>query len=251
MSDELAVAIEAAKRGAKVGLKYYNSSLKALLKNDKTIITKADFESEKEILSYISSKYPSANFVAEERGGSTNKKTFWTVDPIDGSRSFSRGIPSWCVLISFCSDKLPILGVCYFPILDVLIYSEKGKGAYINGKRIKVSSIDKLNLSYLGYGSPRHFKNKQIIIDLIEAAGSARSFDATYSHYLLADGKIDVYVDMYGKIWDIAPFKVITEEAGGKITQTSGAEWNINSTGCVATNGILHNEILAIVNKRK
>jgi len=248
MLNELKIAIEAAKAGAEKALSYYNKEIEIKLKEDKSVVTIADKESENIIKKYILSYFPTAKFVAEESGGNRNEDEFWIIDPIDESRNFSRGIPVWCVLIALSKNKKIILGVCYYPLLDLLVYAREGEGAFHNGKRIHVSSVNKVKDAYVSFGSPRHFRNKQILVNLIEESAAIRCPDSSYSASLLAMGKIDALVDAYGQIWDIAPLKVIIEEAGGKITNWQGKEWSIRDQGFIATNGLLHGRVLQIVN---
>lgn len=99
-------------------------------------------------------------------------------------------------------------------------------------------------------GSLRFFKEKiPITLKLGEACASIRSLVSPYEYHLLASGRCEIILDVYGKIWDIAPFKIIIEEAGGMITNWKGEPWTINDRGCVATNGILHEEVIKILNK--
>ncbi len=251
MSDELKVAIEAARLGAKNALKYFDTDLKVEIKEDNSVVSMADRETEEVIKSYISSKFPNAKFMGEESGGSVSEKEFWTIDPIDGTRSYLRGIPTWCVIVCLCRDQDVQLSVIYFPHIDTIFYAERGIGAFENGKKFHVSKIDKLENVYLGFGSPKHFIDKTVITDLIEATASARSWDATYTGCLLASGRIDVHIDAYGKVWDMAPFKVMVEEAGGKMTRLDGSPWTFEGQGALMTNGVLHYEALAIIDKRK
>lgn len=251
MSEELKIAIEAAKIGAKKALSYFNSDLSIDYKEDLTPVTIADKETEKEIKNFIKSKISNAKFVGEEEGGNINQDEFWIIDPIDGTRSFIRGIPTWNVLIAFCKNKEIICGVCYFPILNELLYAEKSKGGYLNGKKITVSKINNIKKAYVSYGSPRHFKDKKMLLNIFEKVGSARSPDAAYSSFLLCIGKYDAHIDGYGQIWDAAPFKIILEEAGGKFTNLKGEKWKITDRGYIATNGLLHNEVIAILNNKQ
>ena len=121
MSEELKVAIEAAKKGGKHALQYYEKDLAIEFKNDNTPVTIADKESEEVIKNHILKSFPDAKFVGEESGGSVDKEEFWTIDPIDGTRSFIRGIPQWCNLISFCKKDGPVLGVCYYAVNNELM----------------------------------------------------------------------------------------------------------------------------------
>ncbi len=248
MSEELKVAIEAAKEGGKHALKHYDKDLTVELKDDNTPVTVADKESEEVIKNHILKSFPNAKFVGEESGGSVDEDEFWTIDPIDGTRSFNRGIPQWCTLISLCKKEGPVIGVCYYPINNQLMYAERGHGAYLNGEKIHVSKINSFSNALLGYGNPRYVKNKKSLLRIIELAGSSRSWEATYSIFLLTQGKVDAFYDGYGFVWDVAPFKVIVEEAGGKITRPDGSTWSYKGRGCVATNGLLHDEVIKLIN---
>lgn len=251
MSDELKVAIEAAKIGSKHALKYFDQDIKVDKKDDNTVVTKADRETEEVIKSYITSKFPNAKFIGEESGGSTEEKEFWTIDPIDGTRSYIRGIPLWCVIVTLCRDNDVELAVIYYPHGDTVYYAQRGEGAFENNKKLHVSKIDKLQDAYLGFGSPRHFKDKQVMIDLIEKTAASRSWEATYSGLLVVSGKVDLHVDAFGKIWDMAPFRVMLKEAGGKMTRLDGTPWTFEGSGALLSNGLLHNQALEIIAKRK
>ncbi len=252
MSNELKVAIEAARKGARNALKYFNKDIQVEIKpDDGTVVSHADRETEEVIKSYILSKYKNAKFLGEESGGDISQKEFWVIDPIDGTRSYLRGIPLWCVIVSLCRYNEVFLGVIYYPHGDNIFYAEKGRGAFENNQKLHVSSIEHLKDAYLGFGSPRHFKDKQVLLDLIDKAAGSRSWEATYCGLLVVSGKIDAHIDAFGKIWDLAPFKVMIEEAGGKITRLDGSPWTLKGSGAIMTNGILHDEVLAIINKRK
>lgn len=249
-SPELETAIRAAKAGAEKVQHYYHEGIKAETKADKTILTIADSESEQIIIDTITKDFPGATFLAEERGGDMSQDTMWIVDPIDSTRSFQRGIPTWNVLVSYQQHGEIVLGVSFYPILNELYFAEKGKGAYKNGKPLRVSTNQPLSSSFIGFGSLRHFGNKQILVDLIDASGSSRSPDPTYTAALITQGGFDGLVDAYGYPWDFAPYKVMIEEAGGKITKLNGEPWKIDtSQGCVISNGLIHDELLDITRK--
>src|SRR3989344_5466646 len=123
MSDELKIAIEAAREGAKIALKYYKAGMNKLsisLKNDKSLVTIADTETENRIKEYISSNFSNAEFITEESENTTKSyKNVWIIDPIDGTREFSRGIDTWGILIAYAYSEEVVVGVCYFPAIDV------------------------------------------------------------------------------------------------------------------------------------
>lgn len=250
LSLELQTAIAAAKIGAKKALEYFNKGLKIKYKKDKSIVTNADRETEKIIKNYILSKFPKAKFVGEEFGGNLTEKELWIIDPIDGTRSFSRGIPEWCVLIAVSQNQQIVSSVVYFPLKNMLYYSQKGKGAFLNGKRVYVSKVNDIRKSYMGFGTIKYFKDKNKLFDVIKESGGARSFETTYQSCLVAEGKMDINLDSYGKLWDLAPFKLLIEEAGGKITRFNGNEWTLEGDGAIITNALLHDKVISIINKK-
>lgn len=250
MTKELKTAIQAAKLGAKQALKYYDKNIKIELKEDHTPVTIADRETEEVIKKCILQSFPNARFVGEESGGTVNEDEFWTIDPIDGTRSFSRGIPLWCVLIAFCKKGEVQAGVCYFPLLNSMLYAEKGKGAYLNKRKVNVSRVNKISECFFTFGNPKYIKNKQALLQLFEVCGATRGLEATYGHFLAIQGKTDVSIDGYGLVWDTAPLKVITEEAGGKISRLDGEPWSFSSgRGCIISNSLLYNEVIRILNQ--
>ena len=250
MSKELEVAIQAVMEGAKYALSKFNNKLVVHKKADQTVVTKVDSEVEEIIKSIISKAFPNAYFVGEETGGEINSQEFWTIDPIDGTRHFLRHTPMWAVLISLVRNGEPVLGVSYVPGMNEVMYAEKGSGAFLNDERIEVSQIDKISEAILLLGSMRFFEDKLPLTRLIESCASTRSYVSPYEYHLLASGRAEIVIDGYGKIWDIAPFKVILEEAGGKITDSEGKPWNTLTKGGISTNGRLHEGVVNIYNQK-
>lgn len=245
---ELTIAIEAAKIGADVALSYFDNLPPVEYKEDKSVVTKADRETEKAIKNALLKAQPSARFVGEETGGNVNEDEFWIVDPIDGTRSFVRGISTWCVLLALCKNKEIVLGVAYFPLLNELFYAQKDKGAFKNKKPIHVSNISTLEDAYVSYGSLRHFKNPLSILNLVKSVATARSPEATYATCLVAGGKFEAHVDAYAQLWDAAPFRIIIPEAGGTITNLEGKPLTFSDRGFIATNRKIHKDIVRLVN---
>ncbi len=248
MTNKLQTAIEAAKLGGEIALAYFNKDLGIQIKDDKTIVTKADKEVEHEIMQYISSKFPKAKFVGEESGGDRKEKSFWIIDPIDGTRSFVRNIPTWDVLIAYCENGEIVLGVAYFPVLNTIAWAEKGKGAFVDGKQIHVSNIDQLNKSFLGFGHIKSY-SPEIIVNLIKNSWNVRNM-AGYTAYLVAKGSMEVYIAPSNKVWDFAPYKILIDEAGGKLTKLDGTTWDFETVGGILSNGLVHDEVVEIINKK-
>lgn len=246
-SKELQTAIEAVKEGAKIALSYYNQKLLVELKVDKTVVTQADKDVEQTIINHVLSKFPDAKFLGEETGGSSNEKKFWIIDPIDGTRSFIRGIPTWDILLAYCVDGEVVAGVSYFPVHDTMIWAEKGKGAYIDGEHVHVSKINKLNESVVGLGYSRNVSDR-MLVDLVKSGWNVRIM-AAYSAYHVAKGSMEVYVAPNNKVWDFAAYKIIIEEAGGKLTKLDGTPWDFETIGGILSNGLVHDEVVTMVNK--
>lgn len=249
LSDELKTALEAAKIGAEKALLYFNNNtdLKTHNKSDNSAITIADPLTEETIKKFILSKYPNAKILGEENGGSVDEESFWIIDPIDGTRVYARGINAWAVLISYYSKGEFVIGVCYFPIFKELYYAEKGKGAFLNDTQIKVSGKNPLSKSLINLGNPRNLNDKQVIIKLAEKSECMRGYETTYADCLVAAGKMDASIDPYAKLWDFAAFATLIPEAGGIITDLQGERLKLTGSGCIMSNGVIHQELVDIV----
>jgi len=248
-SEELEIAIEAVRTGARIGLKYFDKPIEVYFKKDQTVVTHADVEAEEEIKKFILSKDSKAEFLAEESGNNVHSDTFWIIDPIDGTRCYVRGIPFWCSLITYVEKGKVKLAVCYFPVMkDGLYFGEKDKGAFCGEKCLYVSQVSNLQNAYLTFGSIRHFKDKSHLLKVIDSINGVRGYEPTYGSCLITEGKVDIGIDVFAYSWDSAPFKLMIEEAGGKITHTDGSPWTLEGRGFIATNGILHDEVIQLYN---
>lgn len=245
MSPELTGAIAAAKKGAEKALQYFGHNPKVILKPDHTPVTQADKETEAIIKETILLFDKNTHFVGEESGGAFTYDSTWIIDPIDGTKNFIRGLPFWSILIAKCIKGEIVLGVSYTPQLHELVYAQKGQGAFRNGESIHVSSIKDIADAYISYpGDPSLFPKKDNVITLLNTCMSCRGFGDAYSYQLVAQGKIDSNIEPGFSVWDVAPFKVIIEEAGGKVTTFSGQPWTIKDNTMVASNGLLHDKVI-------
>lgn len=247
MSNNLKIAIEAARVGAKIAVGYFNSGLKVEIKSNNTPVTIADRETENAIKNYISKKYPNSKFLAEESGGNTNEGDFWIIDPIDGTKNYVRGIPFWAILLAHCKNGKIKEGVSYTPLVNELIYAQLGQGAYLNGEKVIVSKVSHIEDAFISYGDIMTLKEDKIS-RLSKRCVSSRGFGDAYSYHLVASGRIDIMVENENSAWDVAPFKVIIEEAGGKVTTIEGSDWKFSDKSCIATNGLLHDEVVKVYN---
>ncbi len=255
--DYLNVAIEIAKeagRFLKINLgKVKNIQTK---KEEINLVTEIDKESEKKIVEFIKSKFPHHSILAEESGEAKSDSGYkWIIDPLDGTTNYTHSFPVFCVSIALEYKGEVILGVIYDPNFDELFWAEKGKGAFLNGKKISVSKTDKLIKSMLATGFPynvrenpdnciEHFVNFLMEAQAIRRLGSA-ALDLAY----VACGRLDGFWEVNLNPWDVAAGKIILEEAGGKITDFYGNEFSIYTKGVVASNGLIHNQMLEVIKR--
>jgi len=244
----LEVAIRAAKKAEEIILKHYQRSIEADFKGDLSPVTKADIESEKQIIATIKNQFPSHNFLGEESVKDIQEKDYlWIIDPIDGTKNYLRKIPLFATQIALMKEGELIIGVSNAPILKELMYAEKGSGAYFNNSKIKVSSAEELEKSYMLFGGVEYFDKHNLLknlVSLINNTQGHRGIGDFWSYHLLAQGRVDIMIEAQTKIWDIAAVKVIVEEAGGEVTDIKGNRVNINTNSLLATNGKLHQVVL-------
>jgi len=249
----LKVALRAAKKAEKILLKYYYKEIRVGIKKDLSPVTIADKEAEKIIIKTIKKYFPSHGFLAEESASDIkNKDYLWIIDPIDGTKNYLRKIPLFATQIALMEKGELVLGVSNAPLLRELLYAEKGGGAYYNKYKIKVSSVRELKQSHLLFGGIEHFARKNLIKHLISLIGNTRGHRGIgdfWCYHLLAQGKADIMIEAYTKIWDVAAAKIIVEEAGGMVTDIKGKEININTSSFLATNRKLHQRVLASFKK--
>lgn len=250
MSTFLEVALEAVKAAEKVIVQYYQTDLAVEDKVDMSPVTIADKEAEAAVRRIILEHFPDHVVYGEEGAkdvGSLDQYT-WIVDPIDGTKFFIRGIPLFGTLLALMKNGEIILGVSNMPMMKELLYAERGKGAFLNGKPIKVSGITNLSEAYLSHGTVKYFTQigqRDNLLRCSETVKSARGLGDCWPYHLIAQGKLDAFLEAKMKIWDIAPYVCIIQEAGGEVTQLDGTSVNMDATSCLATNGHLHTQTLA------
>lgn len=252
----LKVAKQAAIEAGKVIQKYSNQFGEKIIKGgDKSdFVTQADLEAEKIIVKLLSDNFPSHSIVAEEGGGVNKKSEYvWMVDPLDGTFAFSRNIPYFSVSIGLLKDNKPILGVINLVEFKELYWAEKGKGAFLNGKKINVSDKQTVEeaAGVLGTG---HIQTRQPKIEiyinkLINKIGHPFDFgSAAAALALVAKGTLDLYVSQ-AHPWDFVAGAIIVREAGGRVTDLQGNEpdWMKERFSIIGSNGLVHDHILEIL----
>ena len=255
MSDAaLAAAVDAARAAGRVALKYYHGGFEIALKPDATPVTQADREAERTIVDILGRAFPHHGFLGEEFGGSGATETRWIVDPIDGTKNFVRRIPIWATLIALEEHGEITVGVIHNPVTGDLYTARRGGGAFLNGERLHVSSESDLGPAYLLHAGLRGARTTRYwdgFMRLVDATDRQRGFGDYVGYCLIAEGKAEIYAEIYPegsglKPWDLAPCRILVEEAGGRFTDLDGRA-TIYSSSALATNGRLHDAAVAML----
>lgn len=216
-------------------------------KEDGTPVTEADRGAEKLVREAVRERYPHHGVLGEEYGPTNpDADTRWILDPIDGTRSFARGVPLYGVMIGVESAGEPIVGVVHFPALGETVAAGMGLGCHWNGSPCRVSPLDRIEDAVLLTTDPEaalaHPRTPGWRA-LQQRAAFTRTWGDCYGHMLVATGRAEAMVDPELAPWDAAPLLTILTEAGGRFTGLDG-EVSIHAGSGVSSNGALHEEIL-------
>jgi len=250
-SKEKKVMLLAAKKAEKAILKYYGKKESIKIKPNKSLVATADLEANKAIIKVIKNNFPSHSILSEETGFEDNKSDFkWVIDPIDGTHNFLRKIQIFGTSIALECKNEVVLGVLHFPVLRLTAFAQKGKGAFLNGKRIKVSGKKSLDHSFLLIEFSYAGREEKIgfLKRLTGKPIDIRNFgSAVHNLMLVASGMCDAYVVLSTNEWDVAAGFLLVEEAGGRITGLDGKKWNFEERKYLISNGKLHKGLLKYV----
>jgi myo-inositol-1(or 4)-monophosphatase len=232
-------------------LTYFNPQIKIEYKGDVDLVTAADRASEKLIVERLQARWPEHGIVGEEGTRSDTGAAYrWFVDPLDGTTNFAHGYPVFCVSIALArqDDQLEV-GVLYDPTRDELFAAERGQGATLNGKPIQVSKTATLGESILGTGFPSQKRHKNPNIHFyqqitLRSHGVRRAGSAALDLANVAAGRYDGFWEFNLNPWDTAAGVLIVQEAGGKVTRFDGMPFRLDSREVLATNGLIHEEVL-------
>ena len=254
----LNVAREAALEAGKF-LKYNLGKVKHVerkLGQETNLVTEIDKGSEALIIKKIKQHYPMHDILAEESGGQKSNSDYrWVIDPLDGTTNFTHGLPIFCVSIGVEYKGTVVAGAIYDPCSDELFTAEKGSGAYLNGKRIQVSSNDKLINSLLVTGFPYNVKEnpgrvvEHFVNMLMEGQGVRRLGSAALDLAYVAAGRLDAFWEVFLNPWDKAAGVLLVEEAGGKVTDFKDNPASIYDQSTLASNGRIHDQMIAVLRK--
>jgi myo-inositol-1(or 4)-monophosphatase len=230
---------------------YFVQRIKFEYKGDVDLVTEADRKSEALILSRIRARWPHHDVIGEEgtrieAGGEYR----WYVDPLDGTTNFAHGFPVFCVSLAIEHKGKMAAAVVYDPTRDELFAAELGRGAYLNGAAIHVSTVKTLaeSLVATGFPSQKRHKNPNIYFYhqiTLRTHGVRRAGSAALDLCCVAAGRFDGFWEFNLNPWDTAAGVLIVEEAGGRVTKFDGSDFELNSRETLATNGTIHQQLLS------
>ncbi len=224
-------------------------------KPDLTPVTDADKSAEDSIRSQLSRVRPRDAVLGEEFGSSGHGSRRWIIDPIDGTKNFVRGVPVWATLIALVDEGRPVVGLVSAPALGKRWWAAQGTGAYTGkslaaASRLRVSNVSELSNASLSYSSLSGWKergNREQFISLTDKVWRARAYGDFWSYCLVAEGAVDIACEPELNLYDMAALVPIVVEAGGRFTSLEGADGPFGGNA-LATNGILHSEVLHTLN---
>jgi len=243
-----ATAVEAARAAGEIALKYYRTGFDVTLKADATPVTQADQGAEQAVREVLGRAFPEHGFLGEEFGAVGDQQRRWIIDPIDGTKNFVRHVPIWATLIAFEEAGDVTVGVIHNPVTGDMLAARRGGGAWLNGERVRASAVADLRAATLLHGGLSLLRDAghwDGFVRLVDATDRQRGFGDYLGYALVAEGKAEIYLETDVKPWDLAPCKVIVEEAGGRFTDFAGAP-TIYSGHAFASNGVLHDAALAL-----
>jgi len=253
LADDLAVALVLAAEADLIAIDRYRSQdLDVQLKPDRSQVTDADTRVERIIRDHLADARPDDSVLGEEFGTQGSSTRQWIVDPIDGTSNFVRGVPIWGALISLVIDGVPEVGVVSAPAPGKRWWAATGHGAWLQeegraARRLHVSGIADLESASFSYNSLKHwdqYGRLDQLVSLSRTVERTRAFGDLWSYMLLAEGAIDIAGEFDVKPWDIAALVPIVREAGGRVTDVDGTENALDTLSVVATNGLLHDEVI-------
>jgi histidinol-phosphatase len=256
LRDYLDFAVATAWQAGQLTLGYFQTGIRPDFKADESPVTLADREAEQLIRRLIEQRFPTHLVIGEEFGGkellaeASGPSHRWIVDPIDGTRSFVRGVPLYGVLIALEIEGKCKVGVAHFPALGEMIAAASGEGCWWNGRRAHVSTVVPLKNALLAHSDAGNFKNygRQAAWERLQAATQYRAgWSDAYGYMLVATGRAEIMLDPIMNEWDCGPFIPILQEAGGYFGDWQGNP-TIYSREAMATTQELLPDVLKVIN---
>jgi myo-inositol-1(or 4)-monophosphatase len=250
------IAIEAAGKAGEVLRENQNNRMEVVFKGEIDIVTPMDRKSEEIITEHLTGHFPNHSIIAEEgTEDERSNKYIWYIDPLDGTVNYAHHIPWYAISIALFVDDEPLVGVVHNPANGDMFYAEKGNGAYFNGERMKVTDRSEMIETLLCTGFPYYVSSAVDRITtnlknfLVKTQGVRRYGAAALDLAYVAAGKYDGYWEEGLKPWDTAAGILLITEAGGRVTDYWNKKFNIFGKTIVASNGLIHDEMIETLEK--
>jgi histidinol-phosphatase len=244
------VALDAAQKAGQFALGHFDQGITVEWKPDDSPVTMADKGAEDMLRKALLGRFPGDGFLGEESGDTPGSSGFrWIIDPIDGTRSFVRGIPLWATMVGLAFQNELIAGIVYIPALKQVFRALRGDGAYRDERRIRVSDVNSLDKAHVYYSSISWFKkagHDRQFLNLVSLTERQRGFGDFYGFMMVAQGSGELMIEHGVHAWDLGALVPILEEAGGKLTAWDG-KLDIEKPDVLASNGLLHEQALRII----
>lgn len=258
MTDFVEIAVSAAQLGGRILRENLAKAVTVGYKGEGNLVTNVDRQSEEAIVTLLRTSFPDHEILAEEGGGGAPRSPYrWLIDPLDGTTNYAHHFPFFCVSVGLEREGIPLVGVVYDPIREELFVGEQGKGAFLNGNPISVSSTQYLGQSLLVTGfsydvrvSPLNNFDHFFTFSL-KAQGVRRTGSAALDLCYVAAGRFDGFWELKLHPWDTAAGSLIVLEAGGEVTDFEGTPFSASFKEIVASNGMIHHEMLTLLQKSK
>ena len=240
------------REGGALLMQYFARRVRVEYKAEADLVTEADRACEKLLIERLRANWPDYNIVAEEGSAHRSSSEYrWYVDPLDGTTNFAHGFPIFCISIGLERKGELVAGIIFDPTRDELFSAEKGAGAHLNGERVRVSTIANISESLLATGFPSQKRHKNANIFLyhvlsLRSHGVRRAGSAALDLASVAAGRFDGFWEFNLNPWDTAAGVLLVREAGGLVENFSGGAFEIASREVLATNGLIHSELLGL-----
>jgi histidinol-phosphatase len=245
-------AIAAAEQAGQLAQQYFDRDIAVEWKQDHSPVTLADREAEAMLRTTLLGRFPGDGFLGEESGDTPGASGYrWIIDPIDGTRSFVRGIPLWATLVGLEHRGDLIAGVCRLPAMKQTFRALRGDGAFRDERRLHVSTVHTLAKAHIYYSSISWFKQAGIdrqFLALVDATERQRGFGDFYGFMMVAQGSGEAMIEYGVHPWDLGALVPIVEEAGGRMTTWDDTK-DLERPDVLASNGRLHADVLHALKK--
>ncbi len=255
MVSEKSAMLRASRESRRILRRMFWEEYETGFKDRQNIVTSADRESERRIIEILEKVFPDYNILSEEKGRIEKGSEYtWVIDPLDGTTNFRMKNPFFCSAIALARGKEIVMAVVNSPFLKEEFFAEKGNGAFLNGKRMRVSGngMEEAVIAYCSIGERRSIEvSAKALVELRSRAVDVRRIGAGELELsYVAAGRLEAFYMLNLKSpWDVAAGSLIVREAGGKATNLYGKEWNLGDSDIVASNGVVHKEILDVLQK--